>query len=330
MPAQAAREFADNRGAYLEQLQAFLKDKNEIEKPGFKSALKQLPPIVKSFPEFEDLKRIEKEIYSELENFKFKILFSEYEKKMESLMSASQSWMWNDPIGSIYRELFRNQVVVDLNNFESRQEELKTELEFRTTHNMPPVSNSADNDDKGVGDFLKWQVMLQLGKDLNTNVVFITSPEKESWFKINNNDQIFPRHELCYEFANHTKGMSFNIATLSSVMRLFNFDKDSIKDIEQIERKNSKTSAAPQGIEWKSFSDRDINNAPEKPGVLLLKDDADQIVRIETCKNVFKKLGKYMQKERTEGLHLAYFGYHLIDDPVVAKLVEEKLSDKYL
>ena len=330
VPAQVAREFADKRGSYLENLQHFLKENHTIVKPSFKSNLKEFPPIVKSFPEYDDLKRIEQEIHNELDNFKFKILFKEYENKVESISKASQSWMWNDPIGSIYRELFGTNVVIDVQNFENRQAQIETEHEFRLAHEIPPVSNLAEAEDRGIGEFLKWQTMLQLGKEYQTNVVFITTSGKNNWFKPGGGDQIFPRHELCYEFSSYSKGMSFNITTLSQVMSIFNFDSRAVKDIEQLEMTGSSSGRSPGGMEWFEFEFHRIGTAPELPGVLLFRDKKNNVVHIESCKSIQRKLKKLMSTDQINIQNATEYAFHLIDDPLVAKLVQDKLKDKYV
>ncbi|MCF8370188.1 MAG: hypothetical protein K9H64_01110 [Bacteroidales bacterium] len=237
IPAQVAREFADLRSDYMKQLQGFMHTKLEPIHPKFESHLNNLPALLKSFPEYEDLDRIEKEISNELANFRFKILFTDYQQKLDSLLQSSQAWLENDPITNIYKELFKNQVVVELNNLKERRTEIEHEVNIRAKHQIPPVMDTSQNDG-GLGNYLSWLVMLQLGKDLDTNVVFVTSPGNTNWMNPGNGHQGYAYHELAYEFTNETKGRSFNIISLSGLLRMFKLDPTIIKDIEEIEKKN--------------------------------------------------------------------------------------------
>jgi hypothetical protein len=235
IPAQVAREFADLKNESLKQMQGKMSFNMEPTLPKFESQLANFPALMKSLPEYEELERIEKEIDNELKNFRFKILLSDYEQKLNSLLQSSQTWLGNDPITNIYKELFRNQVVVELNNLKERREEIKKEVDARAAHQIPPVMNISKNDG-GLGSYLSWLVMMQIGKDLDTNIVLVTSPGNIDWMNMSNSQFGYLHNELAYEFANETKGRSFNIISLSNLLRMFKLDNSIINDIETIEK----------------------------------------------------------------------------------------------
>ncbi|MEA3446772.1 MAG: PIN-like domain-containing protein [Bacteroidota bacterium] len=329
VPAQVAREFADLKGDFHKQLQGFIKNKLHVAQPKFESPLSKIPSVLQSFPEFDDMVRIEKEIKHELANFRFKILLADYQQKLNSLMNSSETWLWNDPITSIYKDLFKNQVVVELNNLKDRKAEIEEEVGIRHKHEIPPVYK-VENTDEGLGNYLIWEVILQLGKDLNTNVVFVTSNNNSNWVKLSDGKQSFPYHELSYEFTAETKGKSFNTISLSGLLNMFKLDQAIVKDIEGIENKKNKKSDAPLGIEWVSCSDENLQLIPEQSGVYLFANKEKQLVAISSARSLKKKIQKYISKNSFSNINSLYFGYHLIDDYEVAKVVAEQLKEKYM
>lgn len=328
IPAQIAREFADSKNDYLKQLQGFTHTEMEPVQPKFESRLNTFPTLLKSFPEYEDLERIEKEIDHELTNYRFKILLSEYQQKLNSLLQSSQTWLGNDPITHIYKELFKNQVVVELNNLKERREEIKQEVEIRAKHRMPPVMDTSKSDG-GLGNYLSWLIMLQIGKDLDTNVVFVTSPGNIDWMNTGNSQSGYLHNELAYEFTHETKGRSFNIISLSGLLRMFKLDNSIINDIESIEKKENGTVDTPLGIKWNLYTLENLRAVPEKPGVFLVMNNSQKIIAINSGRNLNKKIQKFIAKNGYDQENSIYFGYHIIEDIEVARVVEEQLKEKY-
>ncbi len=328
IPAQVAREFADLKGDFFKNIQGFLKNNIQVTLPKFESNLSKIPSVLRSFPEFSDLELIEKEIRNELSNFRFKILMADYQQKLNNLVSTSETWLWNDPITSIYKDLFKNQVVVELNNLRDLKPEIEKEVEIRRKHAVPPIID-IDLTDGGLGNYLIWQVILQLGRDLRTNIVLVTPDHNKNWVNAFDENQSIPHHELSYEFTTSTKGKSFNTISLSKLLQMFKLDSAIVKDIKSIENKDISQPDAPLGIEWLSCSDESIQNIPEQPGVYLFMNNLKQVIYINSGRNIKKKVNKYLSKENFENINSFLFGYHLIDDIEVAKIVEKQLKEKY-
>ena len=330
IPAQEARRFSELRSVHFKNLQDSLQQEVKVQRPVFHTSLKKLPAILQSFPEYSDLLRIEKEIQNELQNFKFRILFTDYEKKLKAILQSSSEWLMNDPVSSIYREIFSPELLVEINDIENIQEDLQKEFRFREANSIPPVKGKSGNENMSFDRLLSWLSIIQLGKEKKSNVIFVCKDPEGFWTDGHQGTNELVKQDLAHEFASKTKGRTFNVISLANMLKMFDFEPDVVKDIEKIENYGTKQSHLPVGVRFEEFDIDYIESLPNSGGVLLFADRQDQIVRIELAKKLRKKAGK-IYKKRTEFPHqIKQFAYQTIENPDVAGLVYEKLKDKYL
>jgi rRNA-processing protein FCF1 len=98
IPAQVAREFANNRSQKIAELFQQLNRK--------KSKIGNLHdgnyPLLESLDDYQEASRIEKEINDKL---------TEYQTVINRILDHIRDWRWNDPVSLMYGELFDRTVI---------------------------------------------------------------------------------------------------------------------------------------------------------------------------------------------------------------------------
>lgn len=216
IPAQVAREFAKNRP---EKIKTLYQQLNRIREKTQKPTTGQYP-LLESLDEYKEAVVIEKEIQKKQ---------IEYLKKINDLLAVIKNWRWNDPVSSVYKELFKPEFIKEL---DVDYDEIIKELERRNKHNIPPGFNDKSKDDFGVGDLIIWLTILKFAKDLDKDVVFVSGDEKNDWFYRSENQSLYPRFELITEFKNNTNQKSFHIIKLSQLLNILGAKEEAIKEVE--------------------------------------------------------------------------------------------------
>nr|WP_310783089.1 PIN domain-containing protein [uncultured Alistipes sp.] len=216
IPAQVAREFAKNRPEKIKTLfQQLSRIREKIQKPTTGQY-----PLLESLTEYKEAVNLEKEIQK---------VQSEYLKKIESILIQIKNWRWNDPISSVYKELFKPEFVKELDWDENK---IIEELERRNKYSIPPGFNDKSKDDFGVGDLIIWLTILKFAKEQDKDVVFISGDEKNDWFYRSENQSLYPRFELITEFKNNTNQKSFHIIKLSQLLSILGAKEEAVKEVE--------------------------------------------------------------------------------------------------
>jgi len=216
IPAQVAREFAKNRPEKIKTLfQQLSRIREKIQKPTTGQY-----PLLESLTEYKEAVNLEKEIQK---------VQSEYLKKIESILIQIKNWRWNDPISSVYKELFKPEFVKELDWDENK---IIKELERRNKYSIPPGFNDKSKDDFGVGDLIIWLTILKFAKEQDKDVVFISGDEKNDWFYRSENQSLYPRFELITEFKNNTNQKSFHIIKLSQLLSILGAKEEAVKEVE--------------------------------------------------------------------------------------------------
>lgn len=222
IPGQVMREFANNRPGEIVKLYQQLLDK--------KSKLVNIKdgnyPLFENLEAYHGMCRLEEEIDK---------LLVQYKKNINYLIKTIKGWYWNDPISQMYSEVFDDECFIDLDLTEDQKCEIVKELENRYKHNIPPGYKDSSKPDKGIGDFLIWKTILDIGRQKNKDVVFVSSDLKPDWWHSSAKQNIYPRYELLYEFMKHTDGRTFNIIQLSTLLNLFNVSRNVVEEIENQE-----------------------------------------------------------------------------------------------
>lgn len=169
VPAQVAREFAKNRAARLGDLyQQLAKKRDSIQLPKRGEAY----PFLESINEYQELATVEDELHK---------LANKYRKVIGNLMDSIRGWSWDDPVSRLYGDLFKEDLVFELELDDAKKSALKQELNRRSIHKIPPGYKDSAKPDEGVGDFLIWQTILEIGKKYQKGVIFVSGEEKPDW-----------------------------------------------------------------------------------------------------------------------------------------------------
>jgi hypothetical protein len=217
VPGQVAREFAQNRSEKLKTVfrQVSLKRNISLKRESY--------PLLESVPEYQELVKQERQLDSQLR---------EYRDSVGSLLDAISSWYWNDPVSTLYRELFSTDVVHEQ---EINDDALLKDLERRQINKIPPGYKDAAKDDGGIGDLVIWNTILDLGKSRGSHVVFVSGDEKADWWHHSDNKPLFPRFELVDEFRRISSGKSFYIISFAKLLELFGASSEVVQEVREEE-----------------------------------------------------------------------------------------------
>ncbi|GBF52064.1 hypothetical protein LPTSP4_36020 [Leptospira ryugenii] len=222
IPGQVAREFANNRPNKIKELfQTINRQKNNSKTIKIGNY-----PILSNLASYQEIQRLEKEINYRLEKYNEQITFLAKEIKL---------WSFNDPVSEIYRNLFKKEVIKDLDLSQEIKINIKKELEKRYQHKIPPGFKDSAKEDLGIGDYLIWKTILEIGAEQKKDLVFISGDEKSDWFYRSEQQALFPRFELITEFFDYSGGKSFNIIKLSNFLELFSSDREIVREIKEEE-----------------------------------------------------------------------------------------------
>lgn len=216
IPAQVAREFAKNRP---EKIKTLFQQLNVIKSKIHKPVTGQYP-LLESLAEYKEAVVLEKEI-QDVQN--------KYAKKINEILENVKQWRWDDPVSSVYKELFKPEFIKDLNLSE---DDIIKDLERRNKYSIPPGFNDKSKDDYGVGDLIIWLTILQIAKELDKDIIFISGDEKNDWFYRSENQSLYPRFELITEFKNNTNDKTFHNIKLSQLLNILGATEEAVKEVE--------------------------------------------------------------------------------------------------
>lgn len=219
IPGQVAREFAKNRANKIGELFQQLNRKRD----NARNLQIGRYPLLDSLPEYKEVIRLESEIDR---------LLREYKEAMSTVLNLIRGWTWNDPVSVLYSQLFDEKTVVDLSLDEKT---IQDDLGNRQRHNIPPGYKDSGKEDRGVGDLLIWHTILEIGKNQEKNVIFVSGDEKADWYHKSEGQALYPRYELVDEFRRYSKGRSFHIISFSSFLDLFGASKSVVQEVRQEE-----------------------------------------------------------------------------------------------
>lgn len=225
IPGQVAREFATNRPEKLKQLFSQIKRKQNsvatVELGKY--------PVLSESADYQLLENLEEKINQDID---------QYRKRISGLLRTIQEWRWNDPVSSMYKNLFTSDLVyeIDLTDNKTTDEMLK-----RYNHSIPPGYKDKGKEDQGIGDYIIWKSILEIGEKNSSHIVFISGDEKSDWFYQSEKQALYPRFELVAEFSHKCAGKSFHIIRFSKFLELFGAPQDTVKEVEKGEEEQSKT-----------------------------------------------------------------------------------------
>ena len=214
VPAQVAREFARNRPSKVKDLFGTISKLSEvaITLPRY--------PLFEGMEEFEALNELGKEISGKLE---------EYRSRVRRLKKTIRHWRVDDPVSEAYRSIFAAGVVLkDAVNHAEAEEEYDVRLEY----GIPPGYKDRGKDDNGIGDYLIWRELLELGRRRKDHLVFVSGDRKGDWWHRSEKTLLSPRWELIQEYRQASGGCSFHIVQLSELLSIFGVADNIIREVE--------------------------------------------------------------------------------------------------
>lgn len=225
IPGQVAREFARIRPEKIKEVfQQLTKSRNSIPLLGVGKY-----PLLEGIKEYDELFAKENEINS---------LVKDYSKQLGKVIEHVKEWSWNDPVSQLYKSLFNDEVIYDI---EFEEEKIKEQLDYRYENKIPPGYEDKNKEDGGIGDLLIWFTILELAEKYKKDIVFISGDEKKDWFYQVDKQSLYPKFELTAEFRGRASGKTFSIIKLSELLELYGVNKKVVKELEQQEVvKNSK------------------------------------------------------------------------------------------
>jgi hypothetical protein len=213
VPGQVAREFARHRPEQLKNLYKEIGQRRHIQPAVEYHLLAELP-------EYQDVRAADLEVDKAVDA---------RSKATRALLLKVKSWLWDDPISSLYRDLFGPDVVIDP-PIDSGFDE---ELQRRTLNKIPPGYKDAAKDDGGPGDLLIWQTILHIGKTKKSHVMFVTGEEKPDWWHRSSDGPLYPRYELLDEFRRASEGKTFHIMNFAELLKEFGAEKSVVEEVRR-------------------------------------------------------------------------------------------------
>ncbi|WP_343659917.1 PIN domain-containing protein [Chryseobacterium sp.] len=219
IPGQVAREFARIRPEKIKEVfQQLTKSRNSIPALGIGKY-----PLLEGIKDYDELSKKEKEINS---------LVKDYAKQLGKLIEHVKEWSWNDPVSQLYKSLFNDDVIYDI---ELDEEKIKEQLDYRYENKIPPGYEDRNKDDGGIGDLLIWFTILELAEKYKKDIVFISGDEKKDWFYQVDKQSLYPKFELITEFRGKAPDRTFSIIKLSELLELYGVNEKVIKELEEQE-----------------------------------------------------------------------------------------------
>ncbi|SRR5581483_5343098 len=221
LPAQVAREFVKNRPNKLSELQQGIADKI-----GRYVGMERLSfPILEGVVEYEQINEAIKKN-------------AELKKAHSALLKKIRSWEWNDPVNTAYREVFTTDIIIEP---QFKREDTLAELLRRQKFLIPPGYKDSSKEDLGIGDFLIWKTILEIGAKNKKDIIFVSGDEKADWQHRAGGVGFLPRYELVDEFRRASAGSSFYIIPLSSLLELLQVKSTSVAEIKKEEARIQQT-----------------------------------------------------------------------------------------
>lgn len=215
LPAQAVREYLDNRAIKIADINEALQKKSN---QNFNYV--GIHPLLEGLAEYKEVIELEESLKSLIKN---------YQAKIRDTLSAVQAWGWNDPVSKMYHEVLADRILddgaLDFGNIEK-------DLKRRNDLNIPPGYKDRNKDQNQAGDLVIWHEILNLAKNKCKHLIFVSVDEKTDWWHQSGKTPLYPRFELVDEFREATKGKSFHIVSLSTLLEIFDIDSEVVKSVK--------------------------------------------------------------------------------------------------
>lgn len=218
IPARVAREFANNRATKIADVFLQIRQlKDNLNTGNFK--INQYP-ILHANPDYNELLK-------QFEMIQKSIKASR--KLLENIEAHIQGWNWNDNVSHVYKEIFTEDIIVEV---KKSKDDLQKDLAFRIEYKVAPGFKDSRKPDDGIGDLIIWQTVLELAKEKNKDIIFVTNDQKNDWFYKQDKIGLYPKYELFDEFRRFTNGRSISIINFVRFLELSNAKEETIKEVK--------------------------------------------------------------------------------------------------
>ncbi len=219
VPARVVREFIKLRDQKLASMVQTLNDmKSRLYSPS-----KQLLPLLNDLPDYKHA--------SECLNTLIRAN-NAFGKSLDPLIEEVKNWRGDDPVSKIYKKTFTPERIIE---HEVGEQDIRLEFQKRVDGKVPPGYKDASKPDGGIGDFIIWKSLLQMGKNHKKDLVFVTGEEKADWFIRSNNKPIYPRPELVYEYRRASSGMTIRLCSLHELLQEMQAPEGVVGDVKSAE-----------------------------------------------------------------------------------------------
>lgn len=252
---QAVREFAANKPIKLSELFQNLYER--------KIKLKEPPeyPILFDQQEYINLCSITKEIKEKIDL---------YNSSIDKLGDKIKEWVWNDPVVSMYSEVFREKIIVDHKHSDA---DLQKDLERRRKFKIPPGYKDSSKEDNSEGDLAIWHTLLEIGRTHKQHLVFVSEDRKSDWWTKSNGGPLIPKFELIHEYQNNSDGKNLHLLILSEFLGVFGVPQTVINEV-----KNEESRLKSENSNIKTFK---LQFRPTRSSLLVKM--ANKGIDIYTC-----------------------------------------------
>ncbi len=252
IPGRVAREFIRHRDQKLADMVKALNDANSR----ITSPLDSLPSLLDGLEGHADL-RAAIELLSNARKA--------YTKANSKIISGIRSWRGNDPVSTLYAQLFVKDRIVEL---DEALDDLSKEWNARLGQRTPPGYKDSAKADSGIGDFLIWKAILKVGAEKKRDLVFVTGEEKADWFVRSGGDPLYPRPELVVEYRSASSGKNLRLSKLADVLAEHQAPEEVVREVRDAEAKANnavQTSSAALGLG--AFNEFVLNEGPIQRGI---------------------------------------------------------------
>mgnify|MGYP000891060938 CR=1 FL=1 len=145
-------------------------------------------------------------------------------------------YFYNDPILKKILNIFEGKINKELSEKEKKQ--IYEEGKNRYIKKIPPgyEDKKTKQEPDCYGDLIIWNEMINISKDKNTNVLFISNDTKEDWLENFNGKTQGPRKELIKEFKQKTNHHFYAITDSVFIQKIS--ELHNIKDIETLKKES--------------------------------------------------------------------------------------------
>ncbi len=77
--------------------------------------------------------------------------------------------------------------------------------------------------------------LLEIGKNEKRHVIFVSGDVKADWWIRSEDNQLYPRYELIYEFATHSEGQSLHIIGFGDFLKLYGANEKVVEEVKEAE-----------------------------------------------------------------------------------------------